>query len=120
MTTSKNDTKKSFSAMNNRFLIDIGGVLKVRCLDGKESCACIPLPKFSMYFCENPECSNNLELRYYDKGGFKLHDYGAVFKDAEFQENLGKLMEAQKASVFEGMPEPAKVYDLQDHKKPVE
>lgn len=106
--------------MNNRFLIEIGGVLKVRCIDCKKKCACIALPTFSMYFCENPLCPNNLELRYYDKGGrFEVFDYGAIFKNEEFQASVDKLLAEQMQYMLSGKPQPAQIFDLHGNKKPL-
>jgi len=62
-----------------------------------------------MYFCENPTCRNNLELRYTDKGEFELHDYGACFKDEEVQASIEKLIKEQQVLIG---PQPAKIYQF--------
>lgn len=92
MTTSKTDIKKNSPAMNNRFLVAMGAVVKVRCMDCWQPCVWIPLPTFSVYFCENPDCGNGLELRYHKNGKFEIREFGAAFKDLEIREPVDKLM----------------------------
>lgn len=87
-------------------------VLKVRCLECRQPCSGIALPHFTMYFCENPECSNNLELRYFDDRHFELHDYGALFKDQDFRVAITKMIEEQRLITVPVPAEPAKVFQF--------
>jgi len=113
MTKSKNDTKKNFSAENNRFIVSLDGVIKVRCLDCKGHCGGIALPEFTMYFCENPSCGNNMELRYLDKEKkFELHDYGGLFTEPEFQTAVENMMEEQQLLVRPEPVAPAEIIEF--------
>ena len=112
MMKSKNDTKKNFSAANNRFIVDMAGVIKVRCLDCKRVCSGIALPEFTMYFCENPTCGNNLELRYLEKERkFELHDYGGLFAEPEFQTAVKNMIKEQKL-LIKPVKKPAKIIEF--------
>jgi hypothetical protein len=70
-----------------------------------------PAPLHPVLF-ENPNCSSNLELRYFDDRYFELHDYGALFKDKDFQTAITKMIEEQRLINVPAPAEPAKVFQF--------
>lgn len=73
------------------FVVDLSKGQAI-CLECRQACEKMTLPRFALFWCKSLQCGNRVELRLYPNGTLKSFPIGAIYGNALVARALRSLV----------------------------